>query len=653
MRPCQDFATESHGERQSTPQELVLRVKSFRNLLLIVTWVPTCTFRHLQAGLCAATIDSGMLLVAISRSSLLGRLERYSTQQFNVAKGWLLTAVTDGFLSRVEVSRDEIVASESVLGSSNRGPDVQFISARFVQPLRTLEICKSTVSGRPVYYFVSSDGGFFASTHIKLLRQVGIAIEEDADVIPELLVYRTVAAPRTLYRDIRQLPASGRIVVRVEEQGCSSVVSDGYTPPDEMISSNHEVDVSSRVTESLRGSIKALHPAARSVATLLSGGLDSSILCSLVEAELGAYDTYSSSYPFEDQNKDYENAYALSAASALSTRHTVFVPTSLDFLVGLVEALAVAEVPLDHLQSVLFHLMFKYAIPGLFDTIVCGEGADSAWGLAMHLMLRRAAAPRQRVLAREPLHAGLRMAGRFWPKALALSKDLDTMAGKDLPLSDPQCSVWALGAYGDAEWVKAHYSCSGDDIIRNRLEGLQWAADKCINDVISLYSLHGDVACTAAVWSKLGEGQRKIIYYPFITKEALDLALSIPWEAKLRKPKNILLQAGRKLGISDVILNRQKRSFGIHSDRWAEKGGLLEPLIPVAAKVVDIQMLRSLQGTATHSAMTLWSLLNYAILKRLFILGEPLEDLLNEIRENRKSRALVSTPLPQNAKVFS
>ena len=36
--------------------------------------------------------------------------------------------------------------------------------------------------------------------------------------------------------------------------------------------------------------------------------------------------------------------------------------------------------------------------------------------------------------------------------------------------------------------------------------------------------------------------------------------------------------------------------------------------------------------------MTLWSLLNYAILKRLFILGEPLEVLLNEVRENQQAR---------------
>ena len=493
-----------------------------------------------------------MLLVAISRSSLLGHLSRCSAQQFNVAKDWLLTVVTDGFLSRVEVSEDEIVASESLLGSSNTGPDLQFITARFAHPLRTLEICKSTVSGRPVYYSAGSGGEFFASTHIKLLRQIGIAMQEDPDVLPELLVYRTVAAPRTFYRAIRQLPASGRIFVRLQEHGCTSAVSDGYAPPEDLFPNCDEVDVSIRVTECLRDSIRPLQPAARSVATLLSGGLDSSILCSLVGHQLGAYDTYSSSYPIEDPKEDFETAYALSAASALSTRHTVFIPTSLDFLLGFVEALAITEMPLNHLQSVLFHLMFKYAIPGHLDTIVCGEGADGVWGLAMHQMLYRSEALRQRVLSREPFHTGVRIAGRFWPKALEVSKDVDTIGGMGLPLSSPQCPVWALGAYGDVEWVKAHYRVSGDDVIRNRCESLQWAARRPVNDIIALYSLNVEVALTTAIWSKLGEGQHKIVHYPFVAKDLLDLAFSIPWDIKLREPKHVLLKTGRRLGIPEV-----------------------------------------------------------------------------------------------------
>ena len=102
---------------------------------------------------------------------------------------------------------------------------MKFITARFSRKLRRLEILKATISGRPLYYHLGSNGEFFVSTHIRLLRQAGVVIQENAEVIPELLIYRTVAPPRTLYRGIEQLPAAGQILAQVGEHGCSLTVS--------------------------------------------------------------------------------------------------------------------------------------------------------------------------------------------------------------------------------------------------------------------------------------------------------------------------------------------------------------------------------------------------------------------------------------------
>ncbi len=104
-----------------------------------------------------------------------------------------------------------------------------------------------------------------------------------------------MAPPRTVYRGIKQLPASGQILVQFAENGCALTISGGYFPPDRMAQDQEEADISKRVTDLLLNSVGRLKPAARSVATLLSGGVDSSLLCALAERELGAYDTYSSS----------------------------------------------------------------------------------------------------------------------------------------------------------------------------------------------------------------------------------------------------------------------------------------------------------------------------------------------------------------------
>jgi hypothetical protein len=64
--------------------------------------------------------------------------------------------------------------------------------------------------------------------------------------------------------------------------------------------------------------------------------------------------------------------------------------------------------------------------------------------------------------------------------------------------------------------------------------------------------------------------------------------------------------------------------------------------------VRQLDELRTLQGKASRPAMTLWSLLNYAILKRLFIFDEPVEVLLNEVLENHRQMARDATVASQS-----
>ena len=59
-----------------------------------------------------------MLLAALSRSSLPGAFGSFSHQQFTVAPGWLLTIATDGLLSRIEVSDDEIAEAIRIIYST-------------------------------------------------------------------------------------------------------------------------------------------------------------------------------------------------------------------------------------------------------------------------------------------------------------------------------------------------------------------------------------------------------------------------------------------------------------------------------------------------------------------------------------------------------
>jgi asparagine synthetase B (glutamine-hydrolysing) len=576
-----------------------------------------------------------MFLVTITRRALPQFLGHHSSRQFSIAPGWVLTGVADNFLSRLDVAGDEITVSESLMaGLENRDRDVPFVAARFQRSQNTLQVSKHSVSGRPVYYCVDANGSFFLSTHIAMLKQAGFPIEEDPGVLPEILTYRVVAPPRTLYRNLYQLQFAGQLVVRLENQGWT--VNDaqvGYDSPVAATAKREEEQVA-EVHDALNESIVKLDSIGPRTATLLSGGIDSSILSVITRDRLSAYDTYSTAYPFDKTEDNDEQKYALSAAAALSTRHTLFNPTATDFLTGFIEALAVVEAPLHHLQSVLLHLLFKQGVPNSMDRIICGEAADSAFGMPVHFRWRQPLGLRRGVASSRPGQAALRALGLGWARARHHAEDVAQLRRLRLSFSDPLHPIWSVGAYGDFTWVKNHYGASPEEIVASRCAYLQRIQHKGFNDLLSIYLMNNSVVHTTAIWSKLGEGQGKIVYYPFAGKGVLDTAFSIPWGTKLKAEKHIIRQVARRVGVPEFIINRPKRWFGIVSDQWAVRGGPLEPLIAVAAKVVDIKQLRSLQSTDQNQAMTLWSLLNYAVLKRLFVAGENKQALLDEVAES-------------------
>jgi hypothetical protein len=83
------------------------------------------------------------------------------------------------------------------------------------------------------------------------------------------------------------------------------------------------------------------------------------------------------------------------------------------------------------------------------------------------------------------------------------------------------------------------------DIIKGRYDTIKSFENRSVYDVISILDFLGDITLTTSVWSKLGESQGKIVYYPFNKVEILNYAYSIPWDLKLKYPK-ILRNVARK-----------------------------------------------------------------------------------------------------------
>jgi asparagine synthetase B (glutamine-hydrolysing) len=494
---------------------------------------------------------------------------------------------------------------------------------------------KPAISGRPIYYHINPAGEFFCSTQISLLREAGVIIRENKEALPEFFVYRLVMPPRTLYKDVGQLMAGGRAVIKLHGEGCHLESVSGFEPPEAGGIHGSLRDISEQTLSLLTHSLEALNPYGEKLSILQSGGLDSSILYQLCRKLYGSEETYSTGFPFEEPTNNLEREYALSAARALRSRHVYHEFSTREYLQGLIRGIAAAEEPLHHLQSVLLHLLFG-RLPQNKNIVISGEGADSSFGSLMNNRVYRINTPL--------IHAALgpvRLSGitalmsKRWQGRI--NGIAETRLGLSKSLNDPGHMLWSIGRYGNKEWVCNHFGVGETDIIEGRYSTIRLFEDRSVNDQIALLSFLGGASVTKSIWNKLGEDQGKIVHYPYGDDNLLRYVHAVPWDIKVRKPKNILREVARMTGLPRFIIERPKQSFGVSPRRWGEKGGVLEPLVALCEKVVDKREIQKMQSPEPDKAMTFWNILNYALWKRMCVDNESAEGLLGELNENPAS----------------
>jgi asparagine synthetase B (glutamine-hydrolysing) len=576
-----------------------------------------------------------MFLVAITKQEIAQKFRNIKVEEFNIHSS-KVTIVTDNFLSNYIAEPDGFSVVESPCISSQNNEKMIFSKVTYNNNEKTLTVFKSTISGRSLYYHLSPEEDFFCSTHISLLRNAGVPIEENTDVLPEFFVYRYVMPPNSLYKNINHMFTGGRLQIKILNGECKVKSIDHFNAPEQNKKIKSIKKSSKIMYDYLSESIEKLDSCRSEIAILLSGGIDSSITSSICQKKFAIDTSYSSGYPFEDPELNFEKIYAISAAEAFGLNHHYYEPSTQEYLTGFLEAISFAEEPLHHLQSPLFHLLFKKGIPRDKKIIVHGQGAGFSFGnVTRYLFWKDKWIVKS--LSKKPLRdlylkiSDITGSGKGFTQIQALNRILNETRST-YPLYNAKNPLWFWHDFGSVKWICNYFNVTDQDIIKSRYDFIKKFEHRSIYDVWSLYSLLGDEDSTLPIWHKLGEGNKKILYAPFYDLNVLNYVFSIPWKLKLGKPQNKLRkEIARRGDIPEFIITRPKRSFGIHPDRWANKGGVLEPLVPLAAKVFDENEIRKMQSSESKKAMTYWNMLNYSIWKRLCVNNEPLEVLLEEL----------------------
>lgn len=572
-----------------------------------------------------------MFLITITKDRVAHDLQFPDVQEVYV-KSFVVTAVADKFLSKLVSELNGFSIVESPLISYPNFGDIVFSKVNYNKSRNILNIFKSTISGRSIYYHMNSKNEFFCSTHISMLRKAGVTIEENTEDLPEFFVYRYVMPPRSLYKNINQLSMGGQLRLRILDDKCIIQSIEHYNVLEQKKSISSIKKSATGEYNYLSKSIKKLNPCKDEVAVLLSGGIDTSILSRICQNVFGIASSYSTGYPFEDPKLNHEKSYALSAAEAFGLKHHYYEPTTQDYLFGFIEGISLAEQPIGHLQSVLLHLLFKNGISQNKKIVVHGQGGSVLFGHVIDYLYMMDKIS-TKLLSKKVLKEILVTAARFSQRG-KLFVDILNKYPFRYQLSNPNNEIWSWKNYGNLKWVCNYFNVTNEDIIKRRYSLIKQFESRSIYDLWASYSLLGNEDNTLATWSKIGEGNKKILYAPLYDFDLLNYVSKMPWKLKLKMRNILQKETARQSNIPEFIITRPSMSFGLLAKNWSEKGGIFEPLVPLASKVFDQKQIRDMQCRDQQKAWTFWNILNYSLWKRLCIRNEPLDRLYEELEKS-------------------
>ncbi len=466
------------------------------------------------------------------------------------------------------------------------------------------------------YYHPTRDGLLFGGNLAELVELAGRP-RANPGVLPAYFLFRCVPGRETLFRDFyRLLPGEEvswdrRGLARRQRHTFASLRGPVVGPEEAL------PRLEAAMTAVL-GDCVAHRPG---VVNLLSGGVDSSYLQAVLAQVAPAADGPPTSYSISVAHPTtrLDDQYALTASQALGSRH-VLVAADGPYARYLSDSLAATGEPLNHVQSAYFgHLARALRGDGV-SAGLCGEGADSLFGLGLANQLHNAGVLEGLV----PLPVLRRLAGAVagrlgWSRLAAtfrLAGGLDDFADLEHPVN-------RVAAFADWPAVEA---CFGPQAVaaaaagRRRLLDL-YAVPYRPQDRLHAAGFLGEAVDSAGLWATLFQRAGVDLLCPFLDSRIVRLALNLAPQVRyrFRRPKDLLKRAlARHAGAE--LANRCKLGFGQPIFEWLAPGGQLAPLVGGLGthSFVEADTLRRVRRRPTWF---LYSLVVYDVWHRLFVEG--------------------------------
>jgi asparagine synthase (glutamine-hydrolysing) len=231
--------------------------------------------------------------------------------------------------------------------------------------------CARDRYGKKPFYYYENSGKFIFSSMIKpIIKLLGYIPKLNKVALSQYLQYFTPLAPHTFYQDILKLDKSSYLLY---ERGKLSIKK--YYKIKTYKAIKDEKTALENIEELLVNSVQQRLKSDVEVGTLLSGGVDSSLISSIYAQHTNhQINTFSVGYK---TNKKYcELPFASIVATKINSNHIALEIEQRDFIDSLEEVFDNLEEPhADPASIPLWHLTRKIHTQGI-KTVLSGEGSD-------------------------------------------------------------------------------------------------------------------------------------------------------------------------------------------------------------------------------------------------------------------------------------
>jgi asparagine synthase (glutamine-hydrolysing) len=263
------------------------------------------------------------------------------------------------------------------------GPDcLQRLNGQFALAIwstrdRSLFLARDRLGVRPLFYTVKGGSLVFGSEIKALLASGRVSAVINPSGLEQVFTYWAPLSPGTVFKDIVELSPGHYLLAREGEVTVRKYWELNFPDPESRptnetsISEEEYVEALAEVLiDSTRIRLRADVP----VGAYLSGGLDSSLIASIVRNFTGnRLDTFS--IAFEDASFD-ESAFQQQMARFLGTQHQVVQASHSDIARVFPQVVWHAEVPLLRTAPAPMFLLSKLVRDSGYKVVLTGEGAD-------------------------------------------------------------------------------------------------------------------------------------------------------------------------------------------------------------------------------------------------------------------------------------